>query len=134
MKRIQRKAIPLSLRGWNLDAVDKAEDCINKLVLKAAAEALSLAFDDEMTYAYFPAEWEEAVDGLGGKKPKDPLTVYVRIALAAEEECESPTWSFSLRDLVEQMAKDELGIRSGKGLKSIADGLRECADILDPRG
>jgi len=52
-------------------------------------------------YAYFPIEWGFAgSDGIAGDVVVDPLTVYVRVPFDGED-CEYPTWAFSLNELIE---------------------------------
>jgi hypothetical protein len=96
----------------------------------AAQEALSIAFEDEATHAFFPAEWGDS-DGLDGAAPDDPLTVYWSVALGAGD-FEDPIWQTSLGDMLQQTIEDCAEDGSfAAGLSRIRDALRELADRID---
>jgi hypothetical protein len=89
---------------WNLDSFDAVKDFFS-LALNEIAE---LAARDKVQ-AYFPIEWGDSFeyegtvkpgeDGIGGKTPDDPLTVYVLLPIGPDED-NSPAWSFVLSDLL----------------------------------
>ena len=115
----------ISLDHFNLESVG----LFTNMLLLSAKEALDLAFADDNTAAFFPAEYGDS-DGLGGPAPVDPLTVYFQIALDGDDE--GPYWQTSLSEMLE----DTIGYcaRDGsfsKGLERIRDGLRELADKID---
>lgn len=119
----------VDLKDWKLDSLDDFAETMRSAVVSAIEEVLTLALEDDETYAYFPAEWGDG-DGLDGAPPSDPLTVYVRFALMGYDE--PPTYSFSLRDALKPSFDccEEDG-SFADGLRVIADGLRALSKDID---
>lgn len=84
-----------------------APDGIEQAINAAVSKRLSAAFASDFTYATLPVQWdfgENPGDGEGGFPVKDPLTVYVKIAMTdAYPEAEPPTYGFSIKDCVDEM-------------------------------
>lgn len=120
------------LSGLSLGICDELENAISRTLEKV----LELAFEDDETYIYFPAEYSKSIsglgtDGVGGPEVDDPLTVYLRVGLDFSEE-EKPTYAFNLRmalaDTIEACANDGL---FSTGLGRISVALRLLADEID---
>lgn len=128
MKKIKNEP---DLTDWHLDTFDKIKDAIDPYIRKAAAEALTIALEGDESYIYFPVEWAPESDGLCGKCPDDPLTLYLRVALGPGND-NDPVYKTdlreALRDTIEQTAED--GSWS-EGLSRLSGALRSLADELD---
>jgi hypothetical protein len=110
-------------------------DCFSIGDKKQLERELEKVFTSD-TEVYFTQQWGFCKsDGIFGKTPKDPLTVYIRFGL--EYLGEKPTFSFSIRDLWDDMfqgVSGQEGIDDKKHIKDarkLAKALRELADEID---
>ena len=137
--KYHKKSARFGFHEWNLSATDEFQKFIDKTI----REAIELATKEYECRAWFPAEWAPRSDGVGGKPPADPMTVYVELPLGATED-DSPRWQFSLRDLVLSIIEVHQSHEIDKGgtgkiddregiaiATTLRDGLRELADMLD---
>ena len=116
------------LSGWNLDGLDKMGAKFKTLIEETTGEAIHYAMKE--SYIMFPAEWGDS-DGLSGKAPKNPLTVYLRLGIEDKRD-EKPTYSFDLQETLRETIRDCANDGSfSDGLERIASGLRELAGEID---
>jgi hypothetical protein len=121
------------LADWGIDAFENIE----QIFRDGLAEVVEHAFAEDDTYIYFPVQYsrdpefgKKGSDGIFGEEVSDPLTVYLRIALAYDDD--RPTYSFNLRDSIQ----DELNYckEDGSysfGLSRLSKALRGLADEID---
>ena len=139
LKHVKFKTI---LDDWNLDVLDNHILDIKDVVLKGIAEVIDIILKEGDTYIYFPVQYgEDGSDGLGGAPVKDPLTIYVRLGVSEVEE--NPTFSFNLREALEDEMEDVLRLKKGgylkkclkdggfKGLPLISNELKILANEID---
>lgn len=119
------------LHTWGLDAARQAGEQLEKIILKAAQEALQTAMRDPETHAYMlVADHEPSPD----VKPRrgDPLEIHFSIALGAGLGYEDPVYKTSLRKILEPDIREcsATGDWAG-GLAKIRNHLRLLADDID---
>jgi hypothetical protein len=120
----------VDVKGWNLDAFMAASGAVEKAVADAASEALELAMADEMTGISFPAIYGDTDGFRSGKPVKDPLTVYLHLALSNHPD--GVVYSLQIRDDLEsviQMCREDGSY--AEGLARLSKAFRELADEID---
>jgi hypothetical protein len=116
----------VDLSTWNLDTLDDVHTALNDVIKRAATEAVRIACDDKL-HAYFPNDWNcggEPSDGIGGRPPSDPTTIYISLPFGAHEDGD-PTWKTSVSALVDYTLEGCTGV-DGK----VGDDQRECIQAL----
>ena len=121
---------PISFEEWEIPTLKFMQDRLAVLM----QETLENAVKQAKVKAYFPIEWdggEEPSDGVGGKPPAEATTIYVGLPF---EEIETPYWSVSLSEMIDDfisfLSESESGDVSPAAVK-LRDGLRELADRID---
>lgn len=112
--------------GWNLEGASAEEiaDCISKELDKEANCSAPIIWAD-------PELPGERHDGNGGPPVDDPLTVYIHLPLASEDD--NPFWSFSIADLLlDELSEEMIGDRTWARSKVCA-ALRALADKIENR-
>jgi hypothetical protein len=114
------------------------DERLDKLIAAACEKLIQSLMDEDSeypAYAFLPWEWSDS-DGLGGARPDDPLTIYVRLPF--DSGWEMPTWSFSLNgcidDAIEMWTDDDnknVVIGEPACLVAIRDALRTAAQRID---
>jgi hypothetical protein len=90
---------PIDFSTWALPVKEALRDIVEGMADTALAEVVQIATEHHL-HAWLPHEWDYH-DGIRGKAPADPLTIYVRLPLGKDED-EEPAWSFSLVELIDQ--------------------------------
>jgi hypothetical protein len=124
-----------NLQDWTLSA---SESELANYIKRELAELIKLAFADEDTRPFFPVEYsrdpengKKGSDGFGGAEVGDPLTMYLRVALANDTD-DLPAFSFNLRETLNDTL--EICREDGSysyGLGRLSKSLRELADSID---
>lgn len=139
--RRDKRSAPFGFDKWNLECENVLEEIgsriLSEVMPKLISEGMKLATADEC-HAWFPFEWnfgDNPSDGVFGRFPKDPTTIYVELPLG-EHEDDSPRWSFTLRELVKMMIEGAIESDGKIGVDYtpapiIRDSLRELADEID---
>jgi len=135
MKTKKAAEFPINLSDWNFLELDDLREVLQKQV----ENAVKWALDDSIGHgpdAYLPIMHSPDSDGLFGKTPADPLTVYIRIPLCGTFD-EQPTWQFSFGDLVKEIIQeytDELKYKEPedeeRDLRKIHEELLHLADLV----
>ena len=103
-------------------SVDERLDKLIAAACEKLIQSLMDENDDDYTspaYAFLPWEWSDS-DGLGGARPDDPLTIYVRLPF--DSGGEMPTWSFSLNGCIDDAIEMWTEIEPGTLNEPKADG------------
>lgn len=122
----------INFSEWDLQAMDEFKNYMQRII----SEAITIATSEYQCNAWFPIAYSSC-DGVGGKIPTDPTSIYVELPLGNDED-DYPRWDFKLTDLVTQIVENhELG-DGGKidpeykhKLVAVRDDLRRLANVLD---
>ena len=85
---------------------------INAIILEGVAEVIKCGLESDEARACFPFSWVDS-DGLGGKQPADPLTVYVQLPFGESPDF-PPTFEFSLSKEILNAIELHISHHSGK--------------------
>lgn len=88
MDKVASDENTVDLSGWDFESIGDLENQIYE------------AMASDQTYIYLPYEWFPN-DGIGGKSPDNPLTLYLRYGLFDENDGEPPCVETTLNDIVE---------------------------------
>jgi hypothetical protein len=131
--KYDKRSAKFGFSEWSLMQEPEIQEAFNKII-KIACD---IATEEYKCDAWFPIEWGET-DGVGGKPPKDPTTIYVDLPLGPDED-DNPRWSFTLSELVEKMIENHeeggggpiSGPQERMSLAVVRDDLRWLAGVLD---
>lgn len=137
MKTKRAAEFPINLSDWDFPELDDVRKILQKQVENAVRWALE---EGNSEYAgpdaYLPIIFSPESDGISGKPPEDPLTVYIRIPLCSFSE-ESPSWSFSFGELVKNIIEEYTDKQEYKDsedekrdLLKLRDALLHLADMV----
>lgn len=124
----------INFSEWNLTAKRELSEAFEKIFERCLAEACEVASEEYELNAFFPKSWDgyskKDRDGLGGKCPDDPTTIYVQLPLG-DDEYEGPTWSFKFSELIDYIVegngcdeKEMVDPKQAKQVREIIEGLK----------
>lgn len=127
---MKHKKHKIDISDWGIQAFNKVSNILEKSFCKAISEVLTYAFEIDETYIDFPVQWER-MDGSGVPSVKDPLTVYLHLALD-NGDGKLPTYEFNLRDSLSGAIADcAIDGSFSTGLGRLSTALRQLADEID---
>lgn len=113
----------IDITEWGLPKTEEAVQSLVDLAKKAASEALEIAISTYPPEVFFMCLVDD---------DDDPLMISVGIPLG-ESDGDSPSWNFSLTELVEKELELTPNVNDVDSMNAIGSALRALADRIDQR-